>query len=176
MKELPVFKYHPDPILTGMIIKTGAACECCGHANGYMCKRPIYAADEIETICPWCVADGSAAEKFDGVFVDDHPLLMAKLPAEIIDEVSKRTPGYESWQEASWVACCGDACEFHGDESREYLQALDQDGLLRVSKETRFPFDVLKDVIAHYQPGGSPAFYRFLCRHCGAIHHHADFH
>ena len=176
MKSLPVFRYHPDPIGTGMIVKSDKVCECCEQANGLACKSPIYAAADIETICPWCVADGSAAKKFEGDFVCAHSLIQAGLPIEIVDEVSKRTPGYESWQEASWLACCGDACAFHGDESREYLLSLDQDGIMHLSRETRFPFDVLMDIIAHYEPGGSPAFYRFKCRHCGAIHHHADFH
>jgi uncharacterized protein CbrC (UPF0167 family) len=176
MNPLPQFRYFPDPLGVGAIGPTSASCECCGQARGYTYTRQIYTTDEIETICPWCIADGTAAEKFDGVFVDDHPLLQAGLDMSIVDEVSKRTPGYESWQEPTWRACCNDACEFHGDENRDYLLSLDQSELLHLSQQTRFPFDVLVDVIQHYQPRSSPAIYRFRCRHCGAIHHHADFH
>lgn len=176
MNQLPQFRYFPDPIGAGVIAETAELCECCGLARGYTYTRQIYAADNIETICPWCIADGTAAEKYDGVFVDDHPLIQAGVAMSVVDEVSKRTPGYESWQEATWLACCNDACEFHGDETRDYLLSLDQNGLIRLSQQTDFPFDVLVDVIQHYKPKGSPAFYRFRCRHCGAIHHHADYH
>ncbi|CTW99108.1 colicin E2 tolerance protein [Escherichia coli] len=32
---------------------------------------PFYCVDEVEHLCPWCIADGSAAEKFAGSFQDD---------------------------------------------------------------------------------------------------------
>lgn len=176
MSIFPTFQYFPDPIGTGTIVPTSEICECCEQARGYTYAQQIYAADDITTICPWCIADGSAAKKFNGLFVDDHSLLQAGVDMSIVDEVSKRTPGYESWQDVTWLVCCSDACEFHGDETKGNLLSLDQDGLLKLSRETEFPFDVLTDIIKHYQPCSSPAFYRFQCRHCRAIHHYADFH
>ncbi|XPE67139.1 CbrC family protein [Shigella flexneri] len=32
---------------------------------------PFIALMKIEYLCPWCIADGSAAEKFAGRFQDD---------------------------------------------------------------------------------------------------------
>jgi uncharacterized protein CbrC (UPF0167 family) len=61
--ELPIFKYHPDPIKTGAIEVTSATCECCGIAQGFRATSTIYAKEQVETICPWCIANGSAAEK-----------------------------------------------------------------------------------------------------------------
>jgi uncharacterized protein CbrC (UPF0167 family) len=176
MKELPVFKYHPDPIKTGMVVKTDKACECCGQVAGYTYAKKMYCRQRPEVICPWCIADGSAAEKFSGSFAEGCSLDNIGLDDSILVELSTRNPGYISWQDMDWRACCGDACEFHGDETRAYLLGLDEAGLETLSKETEFTRDDLRDIIPHYQPGGSPAFYRFLCRHCGAIHHHADFH
>ena len=171
---LPEFRYHPDPVATGMIVTTDKPCQACGQCRGFAYARPMYSRLEVETVCPWCIADGSAARMFDGSFVDDHSLSQAGLRSEIIEEVCLRTPGYISWQGDEWQACCGDACEFHGDETREYLQSLTQDEIAAIAERISFPFDVLMDIIPTYQAGGSPAFYRFRCRHCSAIRHHAD--
>ncbi|MDK9806970.1 CbrC family protein, partial [Vibrio sp. D406a] len=32
--ELPKFKYHPDPIATGVFEKSDDICECCSKAKG----------------------------------------------------------------------------------------------------------------------------------------------
>lgn len=173
---LPHFVYHPDPIATGALAETTMPCQCCGELRGWTISHHMYCADDVENICPWCVANGSAAAKFDGDFNDSMPLAQAGVDETIIETVSKRTPGYETWQQECWIACCNDACEFHGDASRESLLALNQDEMARLAQETDFPFDVLMDILKNYQPKGSPAFYRFVCRQCGTVHHNADFH
>ena len=94
--KLPKFKYHPDPIPTGAIKVSKEICECCNQARGYMYASSIYAKEEIEFICPWCIADGFAARKFDGIFSDDYPLQQAGISQDIISEVCERTPGYNS--------------------------------------------------------------------------------
>jgi uncharacterized protein CbrC (UPF0167 family) len=172
---LPHFTYHPDPVSTGAVVPTEEECECCGRAQSWKTAKSIYSADEVECICPWCVADGTAAVKFEGDFNDAHPLNSARLAPEIVEEVSKRTPSYQSWQQETWLICCNDACEFHGDASRESLLALDLKGLEQLSKETRFSLQQLAEILKLYQPKGSPSFYRFVCRHCSKVHHHADF-
>jgi uncharacterized protein CbrC (UPF0167 family) len=58
------------------------------------------------------------------MFSDDHPLAQAGVPDEVIEEVARRTPGYNSWQQEVWLSCCDDACQFHGDAARSELQAL----------------------------------------------------
>jgi uncharacterized protein CbrC (UPF0167 family) len=82
--ELPKFKYHPDPVATGAIKPSEEVCECCNRARGYVYTSTIYAEDEIQFICPWCIADGSAAQKFDGMFSDDYPLKEAGVNEEVI--------------------------------------------------------------------------------------------
>ena len=93
--------------------------------RGYIYTASVYAPGWYrDCICPWCIADGSAAEKFEAMFSDDHPLAQAGVPDAVIEEVTRRTPGFNSWQQEEWLSCCGDACEFHGDAPRSELQAL----------------------------------------------------
>ncbi len=174
MPSLPEFTYHPDPLATGSIVPFGGECPSCGMARGYAYASMPYAEGEHEHICPWCIADGSANEKFDATFVDAWPLRKAKVSEVVIAEVTKRTPGYEAWQQEQWLTCCGDACEFHGDAPASELQALDEAGLSRLDSTSGFAVDLLRDMIEHYEPGGSPAFYKFTCRHCGLVLYAAD--
>jgi uncharacterized protein CbrC (UPF0167 family) len=121
--------------------------------------------EEVESVCPWCIADGSAADKFDARFSDDCPLFEAGVAQEKIDIVTRRTPGYSSWQQEVWLSCCGDACVFYGDIGREELHGLPESTLAQLAEY--YPRDYLQEVIDHYQPEGSIAIYKFVCQHCG---------
>ncbi len=44
-------------------------CECCGEVRGYKYTGSVYARTAVDILCLWCIADGSAAEKFDASFV-----------------------------------------------------------------------------------------------------------
>ena len=174
--SIPAFKYHPDPIATGSVKQSDSICKCCGAARGYIYTASVYAPGSYEEcICPWCIADGSAAEKFEATFSDARPLIRAGVPAEIIAEVTQRTPGYISWQQEVWLACCRDACEFHGDAPRSELQHLQGDALSRTLAVWEWREDVWARFVQHYQPGGNPAVYKFRCRHCGEFQYAADF-
>lgn len=169
VESLPSFRYHPDPVATGAVQESTAVCECCGRARGFIYTGAVYAEDEVEQICPWCIADGSAAAKFDASFVDDHPLVEAALPAEIIGEVTRRTPGYESWQPETWLVHCKDACEFHGDASVEDVRNATPETKQLWMEEYELGEEDWLDVTDAYQPGGDPALYKFVCRHCGLV-------
>jgi hypothetical protein len=112
--------------------------------------------------------------KYDASLSDGHSLRSAELPSEIIEEVTRRTPGYVSWQEGSWIACCNDACEFHGDAPDAEMRALDGEGLAALCAESGFTVEDLQEIIPHYEPDGSPAFYRFVCRHCSRVKYNGD--
>src|SRR5260221_13258141 len=117
MPTLPEFKYHPNPLETGSIKESDNNCRCCcEQKRGFMYVGSVYAIEDLDDcICPWCIADGSAADKFDASFADDLNLIKAGVSLEIIHEVTGRNPGYISWQAEYWEAHCEDACEFHGD-------------------------------------------------------------
>ena len=173
---LPAFKYHPDPLATGSIVPSDASCACCGQVRGYIYAALFYARTSYRRrICPWCIADGSAAQTLEGCFVDDHPLLEAGLSAEAVDEVILRTPGYNSWQQECWLTCCGDACEFHGDARKEELEVLDETALVRALKDFEQVLPHWRKLVEAYRPGSEPAIYKFVCRHCGESRYGLDF-
>jgi len=171
---LPEFKYHPDPIATGAVVQSPEKCACCGQARGYVCTSTIYAEEDVEYICPWCVADGSAAKKFEGTFVDDYPLIEAGLDEIIIKEVCERTPCYISWQQEHWETHCNDACEFHGDADIEDLKKLEGAALEKLLKENYYSQDEWKELLTCYKKGGDPAIYKFKCRKCGEVTFNMD--
>jgi len=165
--SLPTFTYHPDPIATGSIKPSDATCLCCNQQRGFIYVCNTYCHEElVEALCPWCIADGSAAQRFDAEFSDGCPLIQAGISAAVVEEVTRRTPGYTSWQQDEWQCCCGDACEFHGDPSRAHLAALPQP-LEEVISMTRWPPIEWTEFVRNYQPGKmSIGIYHFICRHC----------
>jgi len=170
MEKLPVFTYHPDPVATGVVTPSSAECVCCGRSRGYLYVGPVYAISDLhEKLCPWCIADGSAAAKLDASFADSHPLIQAGLKRAIVDEVNLRTPGYVSWQQESWLSHCDDACEFHGDASaRDVAGATPEtksDWLVRYRQDEKGWAWATEG----YEPGGGSALYKFVCRHCRQV-------
>lgn len=93
----------------------------------------------------------------------------------MVDEVTLRTPGYVSWQQEVWLACCDDACAFHGDATRSELSALDRNALAEQLAEWGIDIGFWKKILANYEPGGNPAVYRFQCLHCGKNRYGLDF-
>jgi hypothetical protein len=75
-------------------------------------RVPVYCERELEdTLCPWCIADDSAHKSFDAGFAD--PAGFAdEIPPDIVEEISCRTPGFNTWQQEKWLTCCGDAAAF----------------------------------------------------------------
>jgi len=174
-EPLPTFRYHPDPIATGVIKPSDAVCPCCGMIGGYEYSSSIYSKEEVESVCPWCIADGSAAEKFDAMFTDYHPLIKAGIPGDIFEAVVYRTPGYDSWQQEEWLSCCGDACAFHGDISKQELHSLPDETLSQLWSGEYMQESHCREIIEYYRPQGDPAIYKFVCLHCKQIRLGMDF-
>src|ERR1700681_2992579 len=108
--EVPPFRYHPDPLATGTVRPSDDSCEVCGKARGFVYTGPVYSAIADEpTICPWCIADGSAAETLEAEFTDVGWGVPDDVPAEVIDEIAHRTPGFSGWQQERWLYHCGNA-------------------------------------------------------------------
>ena len=115
MSSLPVFRYHPDPESTGYVEQSAKECRCCGRSRGAVYVGPVYGADGLEEhLCPWCVADGSAARYFGAEFVDTGGGVPPGIPAEVLDELATRTLGFAAWQPERWLYHCGDAAAFLG--------------------------------------------------------------
>lgn len=174
MEALPSFKYHPAPLATGALEKSDETCACCDKKRGYVATSKIYALEDVEFICPWCIHDGSAAKKFDGGFSDSHPLLSAGIKPEIVTEVCERTPSFISWQQEEWLSHCDDACAFMGDASKEELFALSEADIENILQDYGLSFSDWQDMAKHYTAGGDPAVYVFKCLHCDKTLYNMD--
>lgn len=165
-KELPVFKYHPEPLKTGAFIQGDIIeCDVCKRETNIYYESPFYSIDEIEHICPWCIADGSASKKFDGEFqdiaccdeVDNH---------KFIDELVHRTPGYHGWQQEYWLAHCGDFCSFVGYVGWKEIVEMGIEE--EIEKDYLANGDMnLDDVKKYMKNNGSLQGYLFQCLKCG---------
>jgi len=173
METLPTFFYNPNAYALGLIKAQPITCQCCGQARSHAYQGNLYCQAEVRALCPWCIADGSAAEKFEGSFVsifeselDDAPALSEASVAA----VSCRTPGYLSWQDSVWLGHCGEACVFVGyvgsKELRPVWQQVLPDVLASGIDEEIIREEMLKD--------GDLTGYLFQCQHCGHHRLHVD--
>lgn len=160
-EPLPVFRYHPDPIATGSIHRSGNTCGVCGKARGWVYVSTPYGRDTINNVCPWCIADGSAAAR-GASFSDDYPLIEGGVPADVVDEVTLRTPGMITWQQEIWQHCCGDACVYDGELTPAQIVGLPTE----LQNELGLAPDLIDDIRGY---DGELAFsvFSFHCRHCG---------
>jgi uncharacterized protein CbrC (UPF0167 family) len=100
---LPTFKYHPDPVASGIFVPSETSCVRCGENRGWVYTGPVYAIEDYEScICPWCIADGTAHEQLDATFTDEDGIggegAWDSVPPDVIEAVACRTPGFSGWQ------------------------------------------------------------------------------
>src|SRR5688572_25633883 len=110
---LPHFTYHPDPLATGCVEPSSKQCICCQKVRGYIYTGPVYTQEDLSnSLCPWCIADGSAYKKFGAEFTDPAGVgdygSWDPVPQAVIDELVQRTPGFSGWQQERWWTHCGD--------------------------------------------------------------------
>src|SRR6266542_1799858 len=56
------------------------------HVRGYVYVGPVYAIEELdEAFCPWCIADGTAAAKFDAEFTDVGAGVPDDVPPDVLE-------------------------------------------------------------------------------------------
>lgn len=64
LQSLPHFLYHPDPLATGSFVEGEAKlCPSCGKESNIYYDLIPYCIDNIENLCPFCIANGQAAKK-----------------------------------------------------------------------------------------------------------------
>lgn len=168
-RPLPEFRYHPSPLATGAIRESVTQCPVCEQVTGFAYATTPYGPGTLRNVCPWCIADGSAAARFKASFVDDFPLLEKGLPHEVVVEAAERTPGFASFQQEEWQACCGDACAFEGLLDHDAFAGLDDATLLSL----HVPADRLDDFRAGYT-GDDYGVFAFRCRRCGGRKYWVD--
>lgn len=172
--NLPEFKYHPDPIKTGSIIKKNITCPVCNQKREYAYVSHFYSVDEVEDICPWCIKDGSAAEKYNGQFQDDASVESVS-DKEKLKELVFRTPGYSGWQQEVWLAHCDDFCAFVGYVGWEAIKDIADElkpDIERIKADYRMTQEQFEKSLVN---NGSHQGYLFQCLHCGKHRIHTDF-
>lgn len=178
--SLPTFKYHPDPVGTGAVVRSEAECVCCGRARGYMYTDPVYADGEYQgSICPWCIADGSAHERLGASFTDEAGVggygEWDEVPAEVVEEVAFRTPGFTGWQQEQWWTHCGDAGQFIGRAGRKELEAAGPEAIQAIQDSTGlYDGEEWDEFFAALDKDGSPTAYLFRCSKCGKLGGYQD--
>lgn len=158
---LPQFPYHPDPVATGSVVASAEVCQRCGKARGLRYVGPVYAVEEVEFLCPWCIADGSAADHFDADFTtaDGAP---SDVPAAVLDEIVRRTPGFAGWQQERWMFHCADGAEFLGRAGWDDVSAL-PGAVESLRLDEGLDDATMRDLSAD----GDLTAYLFRCRLCG---------
>ena len=180
---IPAFRFHPNAYAT-VFEHVAGTCDACGHHREIRYTSSFYSAHSPDYICPWCIADGTAAWVFNGEFNDaasvegaegDLAIHDTRVPidAREVLEVTTRTPSYVSWQQERWLSHCGRPCAFIAD--------IGADGLAAFLHEPDFADDV--DAGAGYggevvrrwlTADGDLAGYLFECVSCGAHRLHLD--
>ena len=176
-EPLPAFPYHPDPLATGVIERSSAACVSCGRERGFIYTGPVYAVEELtDRLRPWCIADGSAAARFQATFTDDEPRPEG-VPQAVIDAVTRRTPGFGGWQQERWLYHCGDGAAFLGRVGWDELEDR-PDALAAVRGEHvahGWTPDQIEDYVRGLAKDGGSTAYLFRCRVCGTHLAYSDF-
>jgi uncharacterized protein len=177
---LPVFKYHPDPLATGSIVVSANTCVCCGVARGYAYEGPVFSErDDEGSICPWCLADGSAHEKLGASFTDEAGVggygSWDTVSDDVRSEIAYRTPGFFGWQQERWWTHCQDGAQFLGRAGRAELQAFGPQATQAIQDDTGLPDGVTWDrFLSALDKDRSPTAYLFRCRACGQLGGYQD--
>jgi len=178
--ELPNFKYHPDPIATGSIAPSAAICPVCKESKGYAYTGLPYGTSEVENICPWCIADGSAHKQFGVEFTDPEGVggyqQWESVPREVVEEIAFRTPSFSGWQSERWFTHCGDAAEFLGLMGKEDLVKLGPEVIESFKVESGLEGDEWEFYLSRLNREFEATAYLFRCRHCGKLGGYSDCH
>lgn len=173
---LPEFPYHPDPVATGSVVAVPGACACCGRERGYLYTGPVFGVGEPDgRLCPWCIADGSAAARYEVFFCGDAE--GDGVPREVLPAIARCTPGFSAWQAPLWLLHCGDGAAFLGRAGAVELAA-HPDALAMLAQEVRgwgWPPDRAEEFLGALDKDGQPTAYLFRCRLCAAHLAYADF-
>ena len=167
LKDLPFFKYHPDPLETGSFEEgEEKICPCCGNKSKVYYSSFPYCSEDVEYICPTCISNGEAARKFDAEFVQNAEW-HGENDEEKDDELFHRTPGYMSWQGEYWLSCCDDYCAYMGTVGTRELKAMDIADEVIEEYVQRGAFE---DIGEYLVKDGPMCGYLFKCLHCGKYH------
>jgi hypothetical protein len=169
---LPSFRYHPDPVVTGSVqADADTPCLSCNRIRKYIYAGPVFTEKNFileHHLCPWCIADGSAARQFGARFNDAG--MMDGVPDEVRVEIEQRTPGFHGWQQETWLGCCGDAAAFLGRAGVKELRQNFPDAIPAVHHHLEEDYGLSGSDLEEFFDGldkdGQPSAYIFRCLAC----------
>ena len=167
MEELPTFPLFADPMREGSLKRTNLPCDLCGKTRGCLYKWTKSARDEsleARSICPWCIADGTAAKL--GIRFHLACLGYSLADKELLEGC---TPGYSSWYDNFWETCCGRPCVFLGRAEPSDLRGRWASAVPSIFSSCKFSDQRIEQLIDLMDPESSPCAYVFQCRECGAL-------
>ncbi|MGW1544124.1 CbrC family protein [Streptomyces sp. NPDC002309] len=172
--ELPSFRYHPDPVASGSISESAETWACRTRSTGWIYTATFYTAQDVNgQFSPWCIADGSAAERFEGEFTDSYGF--DGVSEETLEHVTHRSPGLHAWQDPRWLVHCDDAAAFIAEVGHTDLAA-HPDALDQLRTDLRIggrrEASQVESFLTHLGHGTSAMLFR--CTVCGTHLAYAD--
>ncbi|MFE2165414.1 CbrC family protein [Streptomyces sp. NPDC059447] len=174
----PTFRYHPDPLASGSALRTDHVCSVCGMHRQIRYQGPIYGR-QPDSLCLHCIHSGAASsalgiagggdEDFDmsAVFSDavDVP---DDVPLSVVEEITRRTPGFAGWQQESWLYHCGDGAAFLGPAGYRELEAHPEALAMLRKDHERYGWTPpeTEQFLRSLDRAGEPTAYLFRCLHC----------
>ena len=177
--DYPQFKYHPNAYSLDIFVQEDGVCSICHKQRDLKYDCSFYSVDEPDYICPWCIVNGAAAEKYKGDFNDycsiesvspdpnDPP---SSIDEKLLDEICSRTPSYVSWQQQVWLVHCNEPCKFIHYATSELLEPI----LPEVLEDIENSGMPLEWVQHHLTAESDFSGYLFQCVHCGKHRLHLD--
>jgi uncharacterized protein len=170
-EPLPQFKYHPDPLATEAVVVSEAQCICCEKRRGFIYTGPVYSPERYDDcFCPWCIAEGSAHEKYGVYFNTAYSF--KSVAREVVDEILYRTPGFPCWEQGDWQEHCQEASLYIGIPGKDDIENLPPRVLGQIREGTGVDDDELWAEILDIA-GDRTGIYRiylFRCLKCGEFH------
>jgi uncharacterized protein CbrC (UPF0167 family) len=163
--ELPFFRFHPDPLRSEVIERSSRVCPVCQKITGFSYIGPFYSVENVKDICPWCIANGNAAQKYDGEFQDPESI-ESPVSDNSLDEILHRTPNYFAWQQQQWLVHCGEPCAFIANVGWAELELMSEElteDIHRITSDFGLSVEELKSLLSS---NGSLTGYLFKCIHC----------
>jgi len=177
--DLPQFKYNPNAYKLGLFDEVNGICSVCDQERNLKYNSSFYSVDTPEYICPWCIANGKAAEKYEGEFNDycgiegvspDPNDPFPTIPRELLLEITDKTPSYVSWQQEEWLCHCNQPCAFIGYADYETIKPFIEE-LKNDIDNLGVDLEFIKQNLSK---GGDVVGYLFKCVKCDQHRLHID--
>lgn len=177
-ESLPTFRYHLDPIGSGSVVTSVKKCKCCRKARGFIYEGPTYSEDDLdEALCPWCIADGSAFEKYDVTFVSSEAF-DEDASDDAMNAICERTPGFNAWQTEKWPSCCGEPAAFVTPAGYEQIHTkyprLEGELMMYIVHQMEISGGAATRTLHSLQRDQSPTAFIFKCLHCDGMPAYID--